>query len=881
MVCGKQGEGAMRVLELCASGASMGWAFRERGHDVLTVDTVGSQPTGTDGGVLGWKFWETHPPGAFDLLWCVLPPPDERLGGAEGAHRRIAEVMGVLRHFRPARWYIVGPRWSSYLRVEVLRSLPHVDMDTCCFPGVGSRNRLRVWGGGYLKETPSRVCNYADCPHALERRRTGGGQSGAPVELLRYLLGWPQELEPVAVPFDEVEDEAWVGMVGEWTDPESDTGVPAGALSCDEGDLLRPEDMEAVRGELMPAGVHFVRGFVQGSDPAVGGQIEARRTAILKDYADSVFTERVVGDPPVRGQWGEAEIVLKPGVTPVKQRAFHLTGERRDAWVRLIDKLVADGRVEPGAGPWSSPSFPVPKKKPGEYRLVVDYRALNAATVDDAHPLPRIEEVLQRQGRHRMWSVLDLRDGFHQVPLKEESRNYTCMSTPRGTMRWKVLVMGLKNSSAVFQRVLEEVLRGEDSADVYIDDIIVGTSADNEEALVEQHDKDVRRVLDRLARAQLLVNGKKAELFMREVAFCGHLLRAGRRSPEAGKLAAVQRWALPRTVTQLRGFLGLTNYYSSYCPMYAELAAPLCAKLQLDRHEGRKGSNKVLVWTEEEKAAFEGLKSKLAASLELFQVRPDQPYRLRSDASRYAVGAVLEQCHEGQWVPVGFFSRKLTSSQKNWSPREQETYAIVASLHKWAGWIGLQPVVVLTDHQSLREWQTEHVDTPSGPRGRRARWHGILSQFRLSVEYIKGKDNVVADGLSRWAYPAGEAEDVSWHGDEASSRAVKEMITKELEEGRVLAVWAAALGSHGVLCLAGGKGEEPSGVERIELVEEEWEGDINRVARAYEHYELKAQYYQEVLEALGVTPTVDAFAEEKNAKVARFWTAQDSAFGHP
>ena len=126
----------------------------------------------------------------------------------------------------------------------------------------------------------------------------------------------------------------------------------------------------------------------------------------------------------------------------------------------------------------------------------------------------------------------------------------------------------------------------------------------------------------------------------------------------------------------MRGFLGLTNYYSSYCPMYAELAAPLCAKLKLNRHDGRKGSVKELEWTEEERAAFEQLKQRLAANVELFQVRPDQPFRLRTDASRYAVGAVLEQCQEGEWVLVGFFSRKLTGSQKNWAPREQETYAI-------------------------------------------------------------------------------------------------------------------------------------------------------------------------------------------------------------
>ena len=96
-----------------------------------------------------------------------------------------------------------------------------------------------------------------------------------------------------------------------------------------------------------------------------------------------------------------------------------MTGERRDAWLKLIDQLVADGKIESGSGPWLSPSFPVPKKKPGTYRLVVDYRRLNDATIVDSHPLLRIEEISQFQGQFKIWSVLDMKDGYHQVPLKE------------------------------------------------------------------------------------------------------------------------------------------------------------------------------------------------------------------------------------------------------------------------------------------------------------------------------------------------------------------------------------------------------------------------------------------------------------------------------
>ena len=263
---------------------------------------------------------------------------------------------------------------------------------------------------------------------------------------------------------------------------------------------------------------------------------------------------------------------------------------------------------------------------------------------------------------------------------------------------------------------------------------------------------------------------------MTEVAFCGHILWKGRHSPAQGKLLPIQKLEIPHTVTALRGFLGLTNYFSEYVPGYADKAGPLMEKLKLNRHDGRKGSLVSLKWTDTEMKAFEEVKAKLAASLELFQVDLDQPFRLRCDASATAIGAELQQQRDGKWVPVAFYSRKLAGSQKNWSTREKETYAIVAALRKWAGLIGFQPVIVTTDHKSLEDWVTEQVDTPSGPRGRRARWHETLSQFDLEVHYIPGDENAVADALSRYAYPASSArEDVSFHGSAQNCEEVKKI----------------------------------------------------------------------------------------------------------
>ena len=328
--------------------------------------------------------------------------------------------------------------------------------------------------------------------------------------------------------------------------------------------------------------------------------------------------------------------------------------------------------------------------------------------------------------------------------------------------------------------MMDWCLQEQPGADAYIDDVIVGAGKDTEEKSLRVCYERARKVLQRSAELQLVFKGDKCKFFQRKVEFCGHVLTEGKRSPAPGKLLPIQLWELPDTVTALRGFLGLTNYFSEYVHHYAEVAAPLMAKLRLNRQDGKKGSKLKLLWTDEEKKAFVELKNRLADHLELWQADPDRPFRLRCDASDYAIGAELVQEIGGVWRTVGLYSRKLGGSQLNWTIREKETYSIVAALQKWANTIGFQPVEVTTDHKSLENWVTEHVNTPSGPRGRRARWHEALSQFDLSVVYIPGPENVVADSMSRWAYPASSArEDVSFHGSAAASAEVAKMLEDE------------------------------------------------------------------------------------------------------
>ena len=427
----------------------------------------------------------------------------------------------------------------------------------------------------------------------------------------------------------------------------------------------------------------------------------------------------------------------------------------------------------------------VPKKEKGEWRLVVDYRGLNEQTEHDSYSLPLIDSILQKQQKKRIFTVLDLKHGYHQMPLHPDSRPCTAMSTPLGPMQWKVVPMGAKNGNAAFQRMMEDLLGPvRDCADPFVDDIIIGSGTENmtEDELMDAHEKDLRRVLSELDKHNMVCKPTKASLFVKEVEFAGHVVGHGQRRPMPGKLASLHHWEKPQTISELRSFMGFCNYYSGYVRMYAELSGPLHKMLQVGKFDGRKGSKKKLAWTPEAEDAFNSLKERLLGQLGLFLVDPDKGFVLRTDASDYAVGAVLEQVRDdGTHVPVAFWSRILAEGQRRtWTAREKKTYAIVCALRKWSGHIGLQPVVVCTDHQSLQSWHKEHVDTPSGPAARRARWHETFAKFDLSVVYVPGKDNTVADCLSRWAYPAGKAwMDISSHGDAEETEEAKRIIDME------------------------------------------------------------------------------------------------------
>ena len=274
-----------------------------------------------------------------------------------------------------------------------------------------------------------------------------------------------------------------------------------------------------------------VRSVVSIPKQAAEEAQENLKVAELKERLINAYPRPFSGvlnkNPPDRGRFGTARIKLKPNPKIYRHRECQLQGDRAKAMKKLLAEFIERGGIEPSDSEWASPAFIVPKQEKGEWRLVVDYRGLNEQTEHDSYSLPLIDSILQKQQKKRIFTVLDLKHGYHQMPLHPDSRPCTAMSTPLGPMQWKVVPMGAKNGNAAFQRMMEDLLGPvRDCADPFVDDIIIGSGTENmtEDELIDAHEKDLRRVLSELDKHNMVCKPTKASLFVKEVEFAGHVV---------------------------------------------------------------------------------------------------------------------------------------------------------------------------------------------------------------------------------------------------------------------------------------------------------------------------------------------------------------------
>ena len=351
-------------------------------------------------------------------------------------------------------------------------------------------------------------------------------------------------------------------------------------------------------------------------------------------------------------------------------------------------EYVGNGWIRPSQSPYGAPILFV-KKKDGTTRMCTDYRALNKITKKNVYPLPRIDELLDRLQGAKFFTKIDLRQGYHQIRIKEADVEKTAFRTRYGHYEYLVLPFGLTNAPATFMGLMNEVFRPllDKSVVVYLDDILVYSRT------WEDHLRDVGEVLDRLRHSQLYAKMSKCEFGKKSIEFLGHVVSDKGVSVDAKKVEAVRMWPPPTNIHDLRAFLGLANYYRRFVHNYSKLTLPLTRML-------KKGATVDMGATELE--AFDAIKEALTTAPVLAVADPKLGYRIVTDASDFAIGAILLQDQGHDWQPIAYESCKLQPAELRQSVHEKEMLAVLHALKAWRCYVEGRPVELVTDHESLK-----------------------------------------------------------------------------------------------------------------------------------------------------------------------------------
>lgn len=461
---------------------------------------------------------------------------------------------------------------------------------------------------------------------------------------------------------------------------------------------------------------------------------------------------------------------------PVYSRPYPYPMCLKDEVDSQIKQLLEDGIIRPSRSPYNSPVWVVPKKedasKQKKYRMVIDYRKLNSVTVPDKYPIPEINDILSNLGRNVFFTILDLKSGFHQIPLREKDVEKTAFSVNHGKFEFTRLPFGLKNAPSIFQRALDDILREHigKRCYVYIDDIIIFGSSEKE------HFMNLKLVFETLEKANMKVQLDKCEFLQSEVEFLGFLISKDGIRANPKKVRAIVDFPLPCTVKDLRSFLGMAGHYRRFIKDYAKITKPLTTLLRgEDGHVSKTLSKAKLVQLNGQAVeAFNKVKNSLVSEDVLLSFPNfEKEFELTTDASSFALGAVLSQ--DGK--PIIFLSRTLNKTEENYAVNEKEMLAIIWSLNSLRNFLyGSRKIKIITDHQPLT-----YALSNRNNNSKMKRWKAILEEYNYELKYKPGSTNAVADALSRIVNPTeANSMSVTQHSADSSSHNLIPTIEKPI-----------------------------------------------------------------------------------------------------
>ena len=454
---------------------------------------------------------------------------------------------------------------------------------------------------------------------------------------------------------------------------------------------------------------------------------QSQRIEAVADEFPDVFKEPD-SMPPERA--AEHEINLEDGAKATFRGLLRMSPAELEECKRQIEEFLSKGHIRRSKSPYGAPVLFV-RKPNGGLRFCIDYRALNKQTIKDRYPMPRSDELMDQLLHARIFSKLDLRSGYHQVRVREEDIQKTAFRTKFGHYEFTVMPFGLSNAPATFQRVMNDALRpfiDENFVVVYLDDILIFSR--NE----EEHKEHLRRVLEKLREHKFYATRPKCEFGKRQLQYLGHIVGASGIGMEQGKVQAIREWPVPKTLKELRGFLGLAGYYRKFIKHFAHRTLAMSELLK---------QGVEFTWGERQQASFLDLKEAMTSAPVLAIPDPDLPYEVYTDASQFAVGAILLQDQGKGWQPCAYLSHKLSPAERNYAVHEQELLAVIHALKVWRPYLEGAAFKVNTDHSSLVELATQ----PNISR-RQARWVEFLQAYDCKVHYVPGEKNH-ADALSR------------------------------------------------------------------------------------------------------------------------------------